>query len=86
MSLFAKLLAHKDNQEVFNGFYALDEKGSGENTAMGKLVSITLSCAIDLIIENKILSGVQAAPHDENLINYFFKTFEEYKIVIKNNL
>ena len=53
---------------------------------MGKLVSITLSCAIDLIMQNKMPYGVQAAPHDENLINYFFKTFEEYKIVIKNNL
>ncbi|MBD1147490.1 saccharopine dehydrogenase NADP-binding domain-containing protein [Pelagibacterales bacterium SAG-MED31] len=84
--LFVKLLARKDSKEVFNSFYALDEKGSGENTAMGKLVSITLSCAIDLIVENKMLSGVQAAPHDENLINYFFKTFEEYKIFIKNNL
>ena len=76
----------RDNKEVFNGFYFLDEKGSGENTAMGKLVSITLSCAIDLIIQNKMPYGVQAAPHDENLINYFFKTFEDYKIVIKNNL
>jgi len=84
--LFVKLFANKDNQEVFNGFYFLDEKGSGENTAMGKLVSITLSCAIDLIIQNKMPYGVQAAPHDENLINYFFKTFEDYKIVIKNNL
>ena len=84
--LFVKLLAHQNNQEVFNGFYFLDEKGSGENTAMGNLVSITLSCAIDLIIQNKMQYGVQAAPHDENLINYFFKTFEEYKIVIKNNL
>tara|TARA_B100000929_G_scaffold284401_1_gene266628 strand:+ start:1988 stop:3112 length:1125 start_codon:yes stop_codon:yes gene_type:complete len=84
--LFVKLLAHQNNQEVFNGFYFLDEKGSGENTAMGNLVSITLSCAIDLIIQNKMQHGVQAAPHDENLINYFFKTFEEYKIVIKNNL
>ena len=84
--LYVKLLARKDNKEVFNSFYALDEKGSGENTAMGKLVSITLSCAIDLIAENKMLSGVQAAPQDENLINYFFKTFEEYKIFIKNNL
>ena len=53
---------------------------------MGKLVSITLSCAIDLIVQNKIQYGVQAAPNDKNLINYFFKTFEEYKIVIKNNL
>ena len=84
--LFVKLLANKDNQEVFNGYYFLDEKGSGENTAMGNLVSITLSCAIDLIFQNKMRYGVQAAPDNENLINYFFKTFEDYKIVIKNNL
>ncbi len=84
--LFVKLLAHKENKEVFNSFYWLDEKGSGENTAMGKLVSITLSCAIDLIIENKMRSGVQAAPYEKNLIDYFFKTLEQYKIIIKNNL
>ena len=53
---------------------------------MGVLVSITLSCAIDLIKKKKLESGVQAAPYDENLINYFFKTFEAYNIVIKNNL
>ena len=84
--LYVNLLAHQNNREVFNKYYFLDEKGSGENTAMGVLVSITLSCAIDLIIEKKLESGVQAAPYDENLINYFFKTFEEYNIVIKNSL
>ncbi len=84
--LYVNLLAHQNNKEIFNGYYFLDEKGSDENTAMGNLVSITLSCAIDLIFKNKLQSGVQAAPHDEHLINYFFKTFEEYNIVIKNNL
>ena len=84
--LYVNLQAHQNNKVIFNGYYFLDEKGSGENTAMGNLVSITLSCAIDLIINNKLQSGVQAAPHEENLINYFFKTFEEYNVVIKNNL
>ena len=84
--LYVNLLAHQNNREVFNKYYFLDEKGSGENTAMGVLVSITLSCAIDLIIEKKLESGVQAAPYDKKLINYFFKTFEEYNIVIKNSL
>ena len=84
--LYVNLLAHQNNREVFNKYYFLDEKGSGENTAMGILVSITLSCAIDLILEKKLESGVQAAPYDENLINYFFKTFEEYNIDIKNSL
>ena len=39
---------------------------------MGKLVSITLSTAIDLMLENKLLPGVQAAPNQKNLINYFY--------------
>ena len=49
MVLFVKLSAKKNNQDVFAGSYFLDEKGSGENTAMGKLVSLTLSASIDLI-------------------------------------
>ena len=84
--LYVRLKAEQNNKQIFESSYFLDEKGSGENTAMGNLVSITLSCAIDLIFQNKMQYGVQAAPDNENLINYFFKTFEEYKIVIKNNL
>ena len=84
--LYVNLIGNQNSKEVFNYYYFLDEKGFGENTAMGNLVSITLSCAIDLILANKMKSGVQAAPHEEHLINYFFKTFEDYNIVIKNNL
>ncbi len=80
--LFVKLLAHKDNNEVFNGFYFLDEKGSGENTAMAKLVSITLSAAVDLMLEDKIKPGVQAAPSHKNNIDYFFKVLSDYSIKI----
>ena len=84
--LFVKLSATQKGNEIFNSSFFLDEKGSGENTAMGNLVSITLSCAIDLILENKINPGVQAAPHDKNLINYFFKTFKDFNVVIKSNV
>ena len=81
--LYVKLQANKvDGEEVFNGSCFLDEKGSGENTAMGKLVSITLSAAIDLMLENKFQPGVQAAPSDKNIINYFFKILSEYSIKI----
>ena len=35
-------LAHQNNKEVFNKYYFLDEKGSGENNVCnGVLVSIT---------------------------------------------
>ena len=59
------------------------EKGKGENTAMAKLVSLTLSAAIDLIVDNKIHSGVQAAPSNKKNIDYFFEILKEHSIQIK---
>ena len=62
--------------------YLLDEKGSGENTAMGKLVSITLSAAIDLMLQNKFQSGVVAAPKNYEFIDYYFSVLKENNINI----
>ena len=81
--LSVKLKAFENNREIFNSSYFLDEKGSGENTAMGKLVSITLSAAIDLMMEDKISPGVKTAPHDNENIMYFFKILKENNINIQ---
>ena len=78
-----KLKAFENHDKIFDSSYFLDEKGSGENTAMGKLVSITLSAAIDLIMDNKIESGVKNAPHKTEDIMYFFKILKDYKINIQ---
>jgi len=80
--LWVNLEAQKNNECVWSGTYCLDEKGSGENTAMAKLVSITLSAAIDLMIEGQLKPGVQIAPSDRDIINYFFKILSEYSIKI----
>ena len=82
--LYVKLQAEKNNEEVYKSSYFLDEKGCGENTAMGKIVSITLSAAIDLMFQNKLQPGVQAAPSDKNMIDYFFKILSDYSIKINN--
>jgi len=82
--LYVNLQATQDGEEVFTQSFFLDEKGSGENTAMGKLVSITLSAAIDLMFQNKLQPGVQAAPSDKNMIDYFFKILSDYSIKINN--
>ena len=81
--LSVKLKAFENHDKIFDSSYFLDEKGSGENTAMGKLVSITLSAAIDLILDNKIESGVKTAPHKTEDIMYFFKILKDYKINIQ---
>jgi saccharopine dehydrogenase-like NADP-dependent oxidoreductase len=75
----------EDNQILWSGCYELDETGSGENTAMAVLVSITLSAGIDLILQKKLNAGVQAAPHNKDNIEYFFAILKDYNIKIKKN-
>ncbi len=82
--LWVSLEAKQNNKLVWKESYHLDEKGSGENTAMAKLVSITLSATIDLIIQNKIKPGVQAAPSDKKIIYYFFEILAQNSIKINN--
>ena len=84
--LSVSLEALNNNKEiVWSGCYELDETGSGENTAMALLVSITLTAGVDLILQNKLNPGVQAAPHNETNIEYFFKILKDYNINIKKN-
>ena len=83
--LWVNLEAEQDNKKIFSSTYQLDEKGSEENTAMAKLVSITLSAAVDLMLENKIQPGVQAAPSNKDNIDYFFKVLSDYSIKIDHH-
>ena len=83
--LWVNLKAQKNSETLWSKTFHLDEQGSGENTAMAKLVSITLSAVIDLMIENKIEPGVQAAPHKKDLISYIFGILNNYSITINQN-
>ena len=76
---------NKNNERIWFNSFKLDESGSGENTAMALLVSITLSAGIDLIINNNLKPGVQGAPNSKNHIEFFFKILKDYKINIKKN-
>ena len=80
--LWVNLEAKQQDKKLFSSTYQLDEKGSGENTAMAKLVSITLSAAVDLMVQNKLQPGVQAAPSNKHIIDYFFKVLSDYSIKI----
>ena len=82
--LSVKLKGFEKDNKIFDRSYFLDEKGYGENTAMGKLVSITLSAAIDLMLDEKISFGVKTAPHDNKNIMYFFKILKENNINIQH--
>ena len=75
-------LAKQENRVMWSKYYHIDEKGTGENTAMAKLVSITLSGAIELMIQNKIPTGIQSSISDKNNIDYLFKILFENSIKI----
>lgn len=81
--LSVKLDALSNKEVLWSGSYELDETGSGENTAMALLVSITLSAGIDLILKNKLNPGVQPAPYNKTNIDYFFNILKNYNIHIK---
>jgi len=83
--LWVNLEAEQQDKKVFSSTYQLDEKGLGENTAMAKLVSITLSAAVDLMLQNKIQPGVLAAPSNKHIIDYFFKVLSDYSIKIDHH-
>tara|TARA_B110000014_G_C20098858_1_gene576408 strand:- start:191 stop:1321 length:1131 start_codon:yes stop_codon:yes gene_type:complete len=83
--LWVNLEAEKNNNLIWSKTFQLDEKGSGENTAMAKLVSITLSAVIDLILQGKIKEGVQSAPSNRELIKYIFKVLSENSMTINNS-
>ena len=78
--LSVKMEASNNDGLVWARSYELDQSGSGENSAMAILVSITLSAGIDLILNNQLNTGVQAAPSDKENIEYFFKILKDYKI------
>ena len=82
--LYVSLEAKNNDKTLWKEAYHLDEKGSGEETAMAKLVSITLSAGIDLILQNKIKPGLQAASSDTESINYYFKVLSEHSIKINH--
>ncbi len=80
--LWVKLEAKQENRVMWSKYYHIDEKGTGENTAMAKLVSITLSGAIELMIQNKIPTGIQSSISDKNNIDYLFNILFENSIKI----
>ncbi len=49
--------------------YDIDECGNENGSAMARLVSNTVSLAVESVLQNQIAAGVTAAPDDMNLVN-----------------
>ncbi len=66
--LFVSLKAERDGKPVFHETWAMDAWGDERGTAMGRLVSVPVSLAVEAVLAREIPAGVHPAPHDPKLL------------------
>jgi saccharopine dehydrogenase (NADP+, L-glutamate forming) len=66
--LFVSLRAERDGVAVWHETWAMDAWGDERGTAMGRLVSVPVSLAVQAVLAGDIPPGVHAAPHDPALV------------------
>lgn len=74
--LFVSLKAEKEGRPVFHKTWAMDAWGDARGTAMGRLVSIPVSLAVEAVLSREISAGVHAAPHDPRLVTRWLHEVE----------
>lgn len=74
--LFVSLKAEKEGRPVFHKTWAMDAWGDARGTAMGRLVSIPVSLAVEAVLAREIPAGVHAAPHDPRLVTRWLHEVE----------
>jgi len=69
--LYVELLAKDENtqQYIWRQSYSMDAYGNAKGSAMARLVSTTVSLAVEAILEGRIAAGVSAAPNDMGLVS-----------------
>lgn len=65
--LMVALKAERDGRPVFHETWAMDAWGDLRGTAMGRLVSVPVSIAVESVLNREIAAGVHSAPHDPRL-------------------
>ena len=66
--LFVSLKTEKDGATVWHRTYAMDAWGDAESSAMGRLVSVPVSLAIEAVLAGRLPAGVTPAPHDPAVV------------------
>jgi saccharopine dehydrogenase (NADP+, L-glutamate forming) len=67
--LFVALKAERDGRPVFHETWAMDAWGDARGSAMGRLVSVPVSLAVESVLNREIPAGVHSAPHDPRQVN-----------------
>lgn len=70
------LKAENEGVLVYDKTWVLDATGDLRGTAMARLVSITVSLAVEAIMAHEIAAGVSAAPSDPKLVTRWLDTIQ----------
>jgi saccharopine dehydrogenase-like NADP-dependent oxidoreductase len=65
--LFVALKAERDGKTVFHETWCMDAWGDAHGTAMGRLVSIPVSLAVESALRGEFKPGIHAAPSDPKI-------------------
>ena len=69
--LYVELLAKDEDTgaTIWRESYSMDAFGNDKGSAMARLVSTTVSLAVDAVLQERIAAGVSAAPQEMDLVN-----------------
>jgi saccharopine dehydrogenase-like NADP-dependent oxidoreductase len=84
--LYVELLAKDENthQYIWRQSYSMDAYGNKKGSAMARLVSTTVSLAVEAILQERITAGVSAAPHDMGLVSDWLGYLNDHHETIKH--
>ena len=57
------------DQPVWSGAYVLDEHGNATGSAMARLVSKTVSIAVEAVLDGELTPGVSAASSNPQVVD-----------------
>ncbi|MGQ0566778.1 MAG: saccharopine dehydrogenase C-terminal domain-containing protein [Gemmobacter sp.] len=66
--LFVSLRAEREGRILFHQTWAMDAWGDLRGSAMGRLVSVPVSLAVEAVMAREVAAGVHPAPHDPRLV------------------
>jgi saccharopine dehydrogenase-like NADP-dependent oxidoreductase len=72
--LFVSLKAERDVKAAFHETWAMDAWGDERGTAMGRLVSMPVSFAVESVLNKEFAPGVHAAPQDPKILAKWLKS------------
>ena len=78
--LYVELLV-KDpdtNQCIWRESYSMDAFGNGQGSAMARLVSTTVSLAVEAVLQERISAGVSAAPNEMGLVSDWMQYLNDH--------